>query len=202
MQMSIKLFCTIKHFFALLNNRDAKVILTVFQKAPRSVRSLFLYFCDYVDLDEDVFGESFNGDAGACGLSHKIFTVDLVEGGEVSHIRKEADGFYRLGNIASCGFQYLAEVFADLLGLSLYCFGFDRTCCGIYGDLTRGEDQVSDLYGLRVGPDCLGGVFGIDFFTHFGFSFDGRDLPLPYEISIYFHQIQMARRGRRPIRYP
>ena len=34
--MSIKLFCTIKHFFALLNNRDAKVILTVFQKAPRS----------------------------------------------------------------------------------------------------------------------------------------------------------------------
>ena len=64
---------------------------------------LILDLCDYVDLDEDVFGEGFNGNAGACGFAGEIFSVNLVEGGEVIHIGKETNGFDRLFDIGACG---------------------------------------------------------------------------------------------------
>lgn len=150
---------------------------------------LILNLCYYVDLDEDVFGKGLNSDAGAGGLSYKVLTVHLVKCGEVSHIRKEADRLDCLFDICACRFQYLAEVFADLLGLSFDGIGLNVTCSRVYCDLTRGEDEVSDLYGLRIGSDGLGGVFGIDFFTHFGFSFDGRSKPLPYVFKLSFIQI-------------
>ena len=47
-----------------------------------------------LDLDEDGFWKSFYCYAGASGFFGKVASVNLVEGGKICHIRKEAGGLY------------------------------------------------------------------------------------------------------------
>ena len=122
------------------------------------------------DLAEDVFRKSLDCHAGARGLRGEIASVDLVERGKIAHIREETGGLDCFFEACACRLKYCAEVFADLLGLRGDISGFDRSACGVNCNLPRRENDISDLYCLRIRSYCLGGVFCVDFFHYYFLS--------------------------------
>ncbi len=55
-----------------------------------------LNLCYYLNLTQHILWQSLYGNAASCGLGGKVISVDLVEGGKIVHVCKEAGCFYYL----------------------------------------------------------------------------------------------------------
>ena len=57
---------------------------------------------DDFDFGEDALGERLDGDTASGGFLREILTVDVIEGGKVIHVGKEAGGLDDFIERATC----------------------------------------------------------------------------------------------------
>ena len=120
-----------------------------------------LQLCDGLDLAQNVLRQGLHGAAAPGGLTHKVFCVDLVEGGKIGHVRDEAGGLDDLGQVGAGGLQNGGNILTAPLGLGGDALG-DIAGGGVHGDLTGAENQRACDHALGIGADGRGGVGGGD----------------------------------------
>src|SRR5208282_1415388 len=122
---------------------------------------------DYINFYQDVFREPRYLYAGA-GWRRllEVAAVDLVHGGEVSHVLEEDGAAHNFLQSTTRGLQNGSEVLEHAVGLRAYVTGDHLLGGGIDGYLSGCEDQTLGSNGLRVGADGLRGLIGGDYVAH------------------------------------
>jgi len=123
------------------------------------------------DLDQCPLGQGLDRHAGAGGLFGEVGGIDLVEGGEISHVAQKTGGFDDIAHCRTGGSQNGLQIFADAVGLLGDVLTYHASRSGIEGDLSGGEDKVVDDHGLGIGADGGRGIVGMDLGAHAVFPF-------------------------------
>ncbi len=90
----------------------------------------------------------------------KELGVNIVKGGEISHIGKVAGGFNGVVKGGAGGRADGTKVLADAAGLLGDVIAVDGVGFGVEGDLAAGEEVAAGDNGLAVGADGIGRGFG------------------------------------------
>lgn len=115
---------------------------------------------DAFDLDESAFGKPADFDARSRGrIAGKNFGVNAVDRFEIVEIFDENRRFDDVFASQTDGAQNRGDIVERLPRL-IRDIAADFSRCGIYSELSRKKDRVSDADGLGIRSDGFGRVFG------------------------------------------
>ena len=122
---------------------------------------------DDFDFDGGAFRKGSDLDAGAGGrVGFEVGAVKLVYGLEIGEVGQENGRLDDVSEIQSLCPEHGCDVFHYPLRLCIYVAGNDFASLWIQRDLAGTKDEIANTNGLRVRPDCRGGLRGGDDFLH------------------------------------
>ena len=130
-------------------------------KFRQAGRAYGLQLRDGLDLAQDILRQLSDGAAAPGGLAGEELGIDLVEGGEIAHVRQEAGGLDHPAKVRARGLQNGGNIAAAALRLGGDALG-DIAGGGIHGDLAGAENKRAYDHALGIGADGGGRVFGRD----------------------------------------
>ena len=110
-------------------------------------------------------GSDLNGGAGG-GVGFEVGAVKLVYGLEIGEVGQENGRLDDVSEIQSLCPEHGCDVFHYPPRLCINVAGNDFASLWIQRDLAGTKDEIANTNGLRVRPDCRGGLRGGDDFLH------------------------------------
>ena len=135
--------------------------------SAKKSRALSVGYGNGFHFAENLLGERFHRNAGACRFTDEILLIHCVESGKVIHVGKEAGCLDNLGEIHAGCLENGAEIRAALLCLSFNGCSDDFTGCGVQRNLTGSKEETVDCICLGLRADCCGCIFCCDNFHVF-----------------------------------
>ena len=133
--------------------------ISINQNADREGRHFCLFYGNGLNLTQAAFGDVLHSHAASGGLGDEVLSVNGVERGKVCHIRQEAGGLDHFAHIGAGSFYDGPNILAALVGLGGDALG--HLAGGrVNGNLSGGDDQVTEFVALGVGADGARGVGG------------------------------------------